>query len=60
MVVIVTWFHGTGGLPHHLSALVRNDSDFHGNDSNLCGKAPNTNLMICNLEYRPIFQHKAN
>ena len=22
---IVTWYHSSGGLPHHLSALVRND-----------------------------------
>ena len=28
LVLIVTWFHGAGGLPHHLSGLVRNDSVF--------------------------------
>ena len=28
MVVIVTWFLSTGGLPRHLSALARNDSFF--------------------------------
>ncbi len=25
LVVIVTWFYSTGGLPHNLSGLVRND-----------------------------------
>ena len=28
LVLIVTWFHGAGGLPHQESGLVRNDSIF--------------------------------
>ena len=31
LAIIVTWFHGAGGLPHHLSALARNDSKYSTN-----------------------------
>ena len=34
LVVIVTCFFSTGGLPHHLSALVRNDRKFGVSASN--------------------------
>ena len=37
LVVIVTWFLSTGGVPRHLSALARNDSVY----------SPNTNLPLC-------------
>ena len=39
LAVIVTWFHGAGGLPRHLSALARNDSKY----------STNTNLLLCFL-----------
>ncbi len=37
LVVIVTWFHSTGGLPRKACALARNDSVY----------LTNTNLLIC-------------
>ena len=47
LVILVTWFLSTGGLPRHLSALARNDSKY----------STNINLPGCRAQLTAIFNH---
>ena len=60
LVVIVTRFLSTGGLPHHLSALVRNDRKFGVSPTNTnlpaCGFLPRSQKNIAfGVEIPPLF-----